>query len=155
MIHQQQVIAILEPGMGQEKGHIFNEDAPHMGDGLDKAVKQALSNHDNIAINAIFSSMNGERYWSKEHGVAMIRNKHFMSEEVEIHHPADCFGDLGAATGPVLTALATKHLWNRSDQMIRYLCTVHRKVLIALRYVLEKYKQQLNTIYEGANGCLN
>ena len=41
----------------------------------------------------------------KEHGVAMIRNSEYLAENLKVEHPADCFGDLGAAFGPVAIGL--------------------------------------------------
>jgi len=58
--------------------------------------------------------MNGENHWAKEYGVAFIRNKAYFQSAVGIEHPADCYGDLGAATSPVLIALAAEHLFKHS-----------------------------------------
>lgn len=115
LMQQQQAIAIVATGLAMEQGYILNDQQNHTGDGLDRAIKQAMAKHDNIPVGDIFSSMNGERYWSKEHGVAMIRNQALLDEEVKIHHPADCYGDLGAASGPVMTMLAAHQLWKNGD----------------------------------------
>lgn len=106
-------VAILQPGIGQEAGHYYSE-RPYHGDGLDQAFKKAFNGYSGKGIDMIYSSMNGEHYWAKEHGVAMMRNKQFIQDTVEIEHPADCLGDLGVATGPVLLGLAVKNLLQHS-----------------------------------------
>ena len=59
-------------------------------------------------ISRIFSSMNGERYWGKEWGVAYLRNQQAFLPEHSLVHPADCFGDIGAAAGSILLGLAAR-----------------------------------------------
>ena len=103
------VIALSQPGSSQEPGHLYSEET-YRGDGLDLAFKQALSDHTGNDIKAIYSSMNGESHWAKEYGVAFIRNHAHFHDPVKIEHPADCYGDLGSATAPVLIALAADDL---------------------------------------------
>ncbi len=109
----QSIIRVYPPGMAEEPGHILG-DEPCLGEGLDKAFKNALIDYSGLEIESIFSSMNGERYWSKEYGVAMIRNQQHFHDDVAIHHPADCYGDLGAASGPILAGLAVMDLVRKS-----------------------------------------
>ena len=99
------IFEVCLPGLAEEPGHILG-DEPCLGEGLDKAFKNAILNYSGTEIGSVYSSMNGERYWSKEYGVAMIRNKQYFHDDVVINHPADCYGDLGAATAPVLVGLA-------------------------------------------------
>lgn len=104
------IIALHPPGIADEPGHLYSEEA-YRGDGLDRAFKKALSHRPQPAgIHRIFSSMNGESHWAKEYGVAFTRNRDAFHDPVGIEHPADCYGDLGAATGPVLIALAAEQL---------------------------------------------
>ena len=58
------------------------------------------------SIREVYSSMNGESHWGKEWGVAFIRNKAAFDPDHGMHHPADCFGDTGAACGPLMAGLA-------------------------------------------------
>lgn len=104
------MIALNPPGIADEVGHL-NSDSPYKGEGLDDAFKKALITHQQKNISTIYSSMNGEHFWAKELGVAQLRNKPAFSEQVEIIHPAENFGDIGAATAPVLLALAADNLW--------------------------------------------
>ena len=94
-------IRLYSPGMGVEEGAIYGS-APYTGEGLSAAVKNALANHPGKHIKSIYSSMNGEQYWAKELGVAMTRHHSNFLDNVAIEHPADCFGDLGAAFGAVV-----------------------------------------------------
>ena len=103
------IIALCPAGVAQESGHIYS-DQPYRGDGLSQAVQQALKNYQGEGIHSVYSSMNGEHYWSKEYGVAMTRNHSQFIEDVIHQHHADCYGDLGAATGPVLIGLAAENL---------------------------------------------
>lgn len=105
------VIALNVPGITEEPGH-FHSKEPYRGDGLDQAFKMALGNDPAPnAIHSIYSSMNGEFHWAKEYGVAYMRNRNAFKDPVGTEHPADCYGDLGAATSPILIALAAEHLF--------------------------------------------
>ncbi|RDH83859.1 MAG: hypothetical protein DIZ80_06910 [endosymbiont of Galathealinum brachiosum] len=102
------VISLNTPGIAQEAGHFKSEEI-YRGDGLDKSFKNALLSN-KFPITRVYSSMNGESFWAKENGVAMMRNKKHFHENVTTEHPADCYGDLGAATGSVLLALSASQL---------------------------------------------
>jgi 3-oxoacyl-[acyl-carrier-protein] synthase-1 len=104
------IIALHPPGIAEEAGHL-GSDEPYRGDGLDRAFKQALMHREPASIEGIYSSMNGENHWAREYGVAFMRNKADFAEAVKIEHPADCYGDLGCATGPALIALAAHDLF--------------------------------------------
>lgn len=98
--------AVYMPGLANEPGHRYSEE-PYRGDGLSAAFQEAIKNSGGEKIEAIYASLNGESFGTKEFGVASIRNKSALVENVESLHPADCFGDLGAAFGPVLVAMAS------------------------------------------------
>lgn len=105
-----QMIALHPPGMADEAGHLFSHET-YRGDGLDQAFKKALLNQELGSVHTVYTSLNGEHYWAKEYGVAHLRNREYFHDPVTVEHPADCFGDLGAATAPVLIALAAENLW--------------------------------------------
>ncbi len=100
---------IFLPGLAIEPGHRYSEET-YRGDGLANAFLLAIKNSDGNPIDAIYSSLNGENFGAKELGIAFMRNKSAFVENVKTEHPADCFGDLGAAFGPVLIALAQHQL---------------------------------------------
>ncbi len=96
-------IRLFPPGTDMEEGALYSNE-PYLGNGLSRAVSQALQNSRHTNITKIYSSMNGEQYWAKELGVMMSRNASAFASNVDIEHPADCFGDLGAAFGSVVIA---------------------------------------------------
>ena len=101
---------LLPPGRANEPGHLFS-DEPYRGEGLAKAFRLALAAYEGeTKIAHVYSSMNGENYWAKEYGVAMVRTREAFAESTTVHHPADCYGDLGAATGTTLMALAAQRV---------------------------------------------
>lgn len=107
-----QIVALSPPGIANEPGHLFS-DEPYRGEGLDQAFKKALKGYTGGAIRTVYTSMNGEHHWAKEYGVAMIRNAPHFHEKVKTEHPADCYGDLGAATGSALIGLAAEQLFEQ------------------------------------------
>jgi 3-oxoacyl-[acyl-carrier-protein] synthase-1 len=91
---------------GVEPGHLYSEE-PYRGDGLAAVVRQLAESGDvTPPIREVYSSMNGENHWAKEWGVSFIRNRALFDEEHGLHHPADSFGDTGAASGPLMVGLA-------------------------------------------------
>jgi 3-oxoacyl-(acyl-carrier-protein) synthase len=116
------VMTLTEPGLSQEAGHIYSQ-APYRGDGLDAAVKQALSHlPEPHKIHYLFSGINGESYWAKELGVAVTRSSQRF-DNMKHQHPADCFGDLGAATGGALIALAAYSAFKQNSPANSLICT--------------------------------
>lgn len=96
--------AVTGFGAAIEPGHMYSK-APYGGDGLTAAFSAALGNGAG-SIRDVYSSMNGENHWAKEWGVAYMRNQSRFTEGHGMHHPADCFGDTGAAAGPLMAGLA-------------------------------------------------
>jgi 3-oxoacyl-[acyl-carrier-protein] synthase I len=105
----QHIPVLYEPGFGVEHGHRYS-DNPYQGQGLSDAFRSALTSAEESKVSAIYSSMNGENFFSKELGVATMRNAHSFAEGCAHHHPADCYGDIGAATAGVLIALAQQYM---------------------------------------------
>jgi 3-oxoacyl-[acyl-carrier-protein] synthase I len=92
---------------GFETGHLYSTE-PYRGDGLASTFRQLVAEAPPATpIRAVFSSMNGESHWGKEWGVGFIRNRDAFDPDLEITHPADAFGDVGTAAGPVLLGLAS------------------------------------------------
>ena len=111
---QGQCISLGNPGIAQEPGYMESEE-PYLGEGLDQAFKKALLNT-REPVTTLYSSMNGENFWAKEYGVALMRNQQHFVEELNVEHPADCFGDLGAATGTTLLILSAARLLSREKE---------------------------------------
>jgi 3-oxoacyl-[acyl-carrier-protein] synthase-1 len=108
-VHKDHIIALCQPSSSQEPGHLGSE-KPYQGEGLAAAFRQALADYAGDGIHSIYASMNGENFWSKEYGVAFMRNAPCWQENIKLEHPADCYGDLGSATAPVLIGLAAENL---------------------------------------------
>jgi 3-oxoacyl-[acyl-carrier-protein] synthase-1 len=98
--------SVTRVALDEEPGHLYS-DAPYRGEGLARTLAQLFSSGDvGGPIADVFSSMNGESHWAKEWGVGFIRNRSAFLEDSVMYHPADCFGDTGSATGPLLVGLA-------------------------------------------------
>lgn len=112
--------AVYQPGLAEEPGHRYSKE-PYRGDGLANAFRLAIDNANGQSIHTIYSSMNGEHFGAKELGVAQVRNNAAIAVNVKIEHPADGFGDIGAACGPVLVALAALDLqkgWRQGPALV-------------------------------------
>lgn len=93
-----------------EEGHLYSEQ-PYLGEAVSDAVQELVAGGAfNEPVEAVYSSMNGENHWAKEWGIAFLRNKAAFAPEHELHHPADCLGDTGAACGPLMVGLAATGL---------------------------------------------
>jgi 3-oxoacyl-[acyl-carrier-protein] synthase-1 len=94
-------------GTGFEEEHL-SADKPHRGEGLARTLRAMLDGNggSTAPVETVYASMNGERYWAKEWGVAAVRLASHFSEGLAVEHPADCYGDAGSAAGPLMAGLA-------------------------------------------------
>ena len=89
-----------------ESGHYYSSE-PYRGDGLAQTLRQVgEAGLLQAPVAEVWSTMNGESHWGKEWGVAFLRNRAMFLDEHGMQHPADCFGDLGAASAPALVRLS-------------------------------------------------
>ena len=94
-------------GFGREAAHIDSEE-PLRAEGLSQAVKAALADagcqmhHMDYRI----TDNSGEQYYFKEAALALSRTLRVRKEEFDIWHPAECTGEVGAASGTNIIALA-------------------------------------------------
>ena len=106
---------------GFETGHLYSEE-PYRGDGLATTFQQLVArNVVDAPIGEVYSSMTGENHWAKEWGVAHLRTKAAFRPDARMHHPADCYGDTGAASGPLMVGLAAmgiKESYRRSPAIV-------------------------------------
>lgn len=99
-------VRVAPPGIASEPGHLYS-DEPYKGDGLAEAVTAATeADLNGQQVRTVLCSMNGESLGAKEWGVATLRNTAALDENLRTEHPAECFGDTGAAIGPILLGLA-------------------------------------------------
>ena len=103
-----------------EPGHRYS-DENYLGEALAGAVQASLDSAPEKSIAGIYANLNGEQFFSKEWGIAQLRNNKWFAEQIDIFHPADCFGDLGAATGPVQIGLVANQQAERKNS-IQLMC---------------------------------
>jgi 3-oxoacyl-[acyl-carrier-protein] synthase-1 len=100
---------ITGTAVGTEPGHRYS-DQPYKGDGLAQTFQSALAHSAAGTVKSVYVGFNGENFWTKEWGVAYLRSKDKFAEPFAIEHPADCFGDPGAALGPLMVGIAADNL---------------------------------------------
>jgi 3-oxoacyl-[acyl-carrier-protein] synthase-1 len=123
-------VVVLGAASFMDPAHRYGSEAAR-GEGLASAL-DALRQMSSAAapIGATFAGFNGESFDTKLWGVARLRHDDFFSKEMIIDHPADKFGDTGAAVGAILMVLAARALvsgtrsgpalvWAASDQESR------------------------------------
>lgn len=94
-----------------DPGHRYGRE-PAKGEGLAAALTQLRQRAGQLPapIGTTFAGFNGENFDAKIWGVARLRHNDLFSPAMVIDHPADKFGDTGAAMGAILMALAAKSL---------------------------------------------
>lgn len=102
------LLALVSVGSGIEKNRIRTEDIC-LGEGLAAAFQgagQALQAvQPQARIDHILCDMNGERYRGNEYGFAILRTQGLFRDPAAFKAPADGWGDVGAASGPLCIGL--------------------------------------------------
>lgn len=100
-----------------------------VGEGLTACIRKAVSGFrfPGEAIEGIIGDLNGERYRSEEWGFALLRLPQVFNDPTGYDLPTSCWGDVGAASGPLSMCIAvnaaqkgwakgTRYLiWNSSE----------------------------------------
>lgn len=110
--HEVSAIRIRAVGHSVEPKLWYEEQAT-IGQGLTEAIAQALP--PNERVDVCYSDLNGESWRSSEWDFAYLRNGDSFAHPIDLRHPADCWGDLGAASGGLLCAYAAADLCNGID----------------------------------------
>lgn len=99
-------------GIAQET-KLIKSDAINLGEGLAQAVQKAVSGLQlpADAADAVYCDINGERYRSEEWGLALLKTP--QAVRGDCFAPVDSWGDVGAASGPLLCNLAAQ-AWARA-----------------------------------------
>ncbi len=98
---------VSEVAEGFEEGHLGSKKA-YLGEGLAATIQALIqAAPPPKPFVSVWSSMNGESHWGREWGVAVLRARDAFAEPHAMNHPADCFGDAGAASGALLAGLAS------------------------------------------------
>jgi 3-oxoacyl-[acyl-carrier-protein] synthase-1 len=101
------VASVLSVVIAREDATVLS-DKPNTAAGLTSAVRMALGAA-SVASNdvqAVWCDLNGESYRGREWAFTELRNA--FADHTELIHPADCHGDLGAASDIVLLGLAAQ-----------------------------------------------
>lgn len=93
------------PGLASETGHRYSSE-PHRGEALAEALRAALAALGGKPAHTVLASLNGESFGAKEWGVAVLRNRAGLADPFRLEHPAEGYGDAGAATAPLLLGIA-------------------------------------------------
>ena len=79
-----------------------------VGEGLTAAFRQALADlPPGTRVTDVFCDMNGEPYRADEFGFACLRTKEAFESASDFVAPADCWGDVSSASGPLFLMLAS------------------------------------------------
>ncbi len=98
---------VLSTGTATEPKRIKTETVC-IGEGLTQAFRSALATLPADAkVSDIYCDMNGEPYRADEFGFTALRTKESFESTSDFIAPADCWGDVGAAGGPLHLQLAT------------------------------------------------
>ncbi len=98
---------VLATGIAMEAKRIKTQTVC-TGEGLTQAFRAALAALPGGAkVSDIYCDMNGEPYRADEFGFTALRTKESFESASDFIAPADCWGDVAAAGGPLHLALAT------------------------------------------------
>lgn len=97
---------VLSVGKSFEQNRIKTETVC-IGEGLTAAFREGLSGlPDGAKVTDVYCDMNGEPYRADEFGFACLRTKEAFESASDFVAPADCWGDVAAAAGPLSLALS-------------------------------------------------
>ena len=94
-------------GLGCELAHVESEE-PLRAEGLAQAVKAALADAgcQMHQMDLRITDLSGEQYYFKEAALALSRTLRVRKEAFDIWHPAECTGEVGAASGIAIVSSA-------------------------------------------------
>lgn len=96
-------------GLGEEPAPRVSQ-SPNLGKGLSDACRAALGGVAAREIRAVFGDLNGEHARAMEWTRADIDCLDERHAERRLFAPAECYGDIGAASGAVLATIASQGL---------------------------------------------
>ncbi|SMF61149.1 3-oxoacyl-[acyl-carrier-protein] synthase-1 [Alteromonadaceae bacterium Bs31] len=102
------------PAVANEDGHLYSE-KPCLGSGLASVCSKLFSSSVLPPISQLWTTANGEQFSTKEIGIALIRHINHFESHYNHLHPADCYGDCGAASGLLLAGLAAQKAENEAN----------------------------------------
>jgi 3-oxoacyl-[acyl-carrier-protein] synthase-1 len=97
---------VLSVGRGFEQNRIKTKTVC-IGEGLTAAFREGLSGLPSGAtVTDVYCDMNGEPYRADEFGFACLRTKEAFESASDFVAPADCWGDVSAASAPLAFLLS-------------------------------------------------
>lgn len=97
---------VVSVGIGRET-QLIKTDSVCIGEGLTQAFRAALSKlPPDKRIDDVYCDMNGEAYRADEYGFTCLRTKERFRAATDFVAPADCWGDVGAASSPLHAQMA-------------------------------------------------
>jgi 3-oxoacyl-[acyl-carrier-protein] synthase-1 len=92
---------------------LIKSEGINLGEGLASAIEAASRGLKlpGEAVDMVICDINGERFRSEEWGFALLRCPE-VARDPAYQAPSDCWGDIGAASGPLFVALAVQE-WAR------------------------------------------
>lgn len=93
-------------GLSQEQ-HLRDSELGSMGIGMTEAVLAATASCDGLPVDSTYIDVNGERYRSEEWGLVVLRTPELW-RSLDYEAPSSCWGDVGAAWGPLAGVLAVR-----------------------------------------------
>lgn len=103
----QPLLEVVGASTASEENRIRTETVV-LGEGLGAAFRFLFEDTPIDPVGRIICDMNGERYRGNEYGFAVIRNPGRFKDAADFETPADCWGDVGAASGPLFVSLITE-----------------------------------------------
>jgi 3-oxoacyl-[acyl-carrier-protein] synthase-1 len=91
---------------GTRETKLIKSGAVCTGEGLTELFRALAGEPPTIKADHLYCDMNGEPYRADEFGFATTRAAGLFREPGAFTTPADCWGDVGAASGPLLLLLA-------------------------------------------------
>lgn len=101
------VLALLVAAATAVEPHPLGSDAVCIGEGLSAVIKtigECLPAQQ--SISATYCDLNGERYRNEEFAYTLLRTQSAFRDAHDYLSPADCWGDVGAASGLLGVVLA-------------------------------------------------
>lgn len=100
-------LRLRDVAVGLEAAHIKSQEMC-FGVGLSATLRKAIRGLrlPDERIHHTICDLNGERYRGEEWGFVCLRTSECFDDPTNYLSPADCWGDLGAASGPLFVMLA-------------------------------------------------
>lgn len=105
-----QPIAMIHSTATAWESKLIKTQDMNFGEALIESVSSTVTALDpnRDRINAIYCDINGERYRGEEWGFTCLKLAQYFDDPTGYWSPADCWGDMGAASGALFLGLATQ-----------------------------------------------